>query len=272
MTKPLVGATTLGFGACSIDEVFDGLVAVGAQCCELNARPGQHGGETLTATRIRPLIERTGVQVTSLGGYNDFAADDLDAEVERLLQACRLASDLEVGVVRAMAADVREGVTLAGVRDRVIDGFGRAAEQAGRLGVRLALENHGRLANDGRFLAEVVDAVGSDVLGFTLDTGNFAWADRSPAQVTDDIAAVEPRALSVHVKDVRFDGERFDGFVPAGQGQINLAGIVAGLAGRGYTGPIISEYEGPGSHADGTKASIVHLRTLVDGHDWGGIA
>lgn len=268
MTRPLVGATTLGFGTAPLDEVFDGLVAVGAECCELNGRPGQHGGETLTAARVLPLVERTGVRVTSVGGYNDFAAQDLDAEVERLLGACRLASDLGVGIVRAMVADAAPGVTLDGVRPRIVDAFGQAAERAGRLGVRLGIENHGRLANDGRWLQGVVEEVAAPNLGFTIDTGNFAWAGRPPAVVADDIAAVLPRAVSVHVKDVAWSGDTFTGFVPAGDGGIELDGIFAALAAQGYSGPIVSEFEGAGPHRDGTVRSIQHLKRLVQSRNW----
>jgi sugar phosphate isomerase/epimerase len=268
MTLPLVGATTLGFGAVPLEEVFDGLVSADAECCELNGRPGQHGGETLTAARVLPLVERTGVRVTSVGGYNDFAAHDLDAEIERLLDACRLASELGVGTVRAMVADAAPGITLDGVRPRIVDAFGRAAERAGRLGVRLGIENHGRLANDGRWLLGIVEEVAAPNLGFTLDTGNFAWSGRAPALVADDIAAVLPRVISVHVKDVAWSGDTFTGFVPAGDGGIDLPGVLAALAAQGYAGPIVSEFEGPGSHHDGTARSIHHLKRLVQSCAW----
>jgi sugar phosphate isomerase/epimerase len=268
MTRPLIGATTLGFGTAPIEHVFEGLVSVDAECCELNGRPGQHGGETLTAARVQPLVERTGVRVTSVGGYNDFAAPDLDAEVERLLDACRLAHELGVGIVRAMVADTAPGITLEGVRPRIVDAFGRAVERAGRLGVRLGIENHGRLANDGRWLLGVVEEVAAPNLGFTLDTGNFAWAGRPPATVADDIAAVLQRTVSVHVKDVAWSGDTFTGFVPAGEGGIDLDGLLAALAAQGYAGPIVSEFEGPGSHHDGTARSINHLKRLVQSRDW----
>lgn len=268
MTRPLVGATTLGFGTETLEEVFDGLVAVEAECCELNGRPGQHGGETLTAARVLSLVERTGVRVTSVGGYNDFAAHDLDAEVDRLVDACQLASELGVGIVRAMVADAAPGITLEGVRPRIIDAFGRAAERAGRLGVRLGIENHGRLANDGRWLLAVVEEIAAPNLGFTLDTGNFAWAGRPRAVVADDIAAVLPRAVNVHVKDVAWSGDAFSGFVPAGEGGIDLEGLLATLAARGYAGSIVSEFEGPGSHHEGTLRSIRHLKQLVRSFDW----
>lgn len=262
MRRPLIGATTLGFGDAAIDEVFRGLVAVGAECCELNARPGQHGGETLTAARVRPLVGATGVRVTSVGGYSDFAAE-VDTEVDRLLDACRLASDLEVGLVRAMVADAGPGITREGIRAQVVDGLGRAGTGAERLGVHLAVENHGRLANDGPWLAEVVRDAGVPGTGFTMDTGNFAWAGHSPEQVAGDLSAVLPRTLSVHVKDVSWQAGEFAGFVPAGTGELDLPALFGELLASGFTGPVVSEYEGPGSHQEGTIRSIAFLRQLT---------
>lgn len=268
MRRPPVGATTLGFGTIPIEAVFDGLAEVGAECCELNGRPGQHGGERLSAAQVARLVERTGIRVTSVGGYCDFASEDTAGEVDRLVESCRLANDLGVDIVRAMVADVAEGVTREDVRARIVDAFGRAAERAAALGVRLGLENHGRLANDGPWLAGIVDEVAAPNLGFTLDTGNFAWVGHDPATVARDIDAVLPRTISVHVKDVAWKGGTFDGFVPAGEGGIDLSGILSRLANRGYAGPIVSEYEGPGSHRDGTAASIDHIKGIVDQYSW----
>jgi sugar phosphate isomerase/epimerase len=260
-----VGATTLGFGSRTIDEVFAGLAAVGAECCELNGRPGQHGGETLSAHRVLPLAKAHGIAVTSVGGYNDFTLPgETDEQVERLMVAVRLAGEIGAPLVRAMVGDLRHDVTLDSCFDTVVTGFRRAAASAAKFGVTLGIENHGRLANDGAWLVAVVDAVGAENIGFTLDTGNFAWSGRSPEVVAADIAAVLPRTVNVHVKDVQWSPEgRYEHFVTAGEGGIDLPGIVATLRDHGYAGPIVSEYEGPGDHAVETARSIAHLKTLV---------
>lgn len=260
-----VGATTLGFGSRTIEEVFAGLAAVGAECCELNGRPGQHGGETLSAERVLPLAEAHGIAVTSVGGYNDFTLPgETDKQVERLMVAVRLAGELGAPLVRAMVGDLRDDVTLESCFDTVVTGFRRAAASAAEFGVTLGIENHGRLANDGAWLAAVIDAVGAENIGFTLDTGNFAWSGRSPEVVAADIAAVLPRTVNVHVKDVQWSPEgRYEHFVTAGEGGIDLAGVVATLRDHEYEGPIVSEYEGRGDHAVETARSIAHLKTLV---------
>jgi len=130
-----VGATTLGFGSRTIDEVFAGLAAVGAECCELNGRPGQHGGETLSAHRVLPLAKAHGIAVTSVGGYNDFTLPgETDEQVERLMVAVRLAGEIGAPLVRAMVGDLRHDVTLDSCFDTVVTGFRRAAASAASSG------------------------------------------------------------------------------------------------------------------------------------------
>ena len=143
----------------------------------------------------------------------------------------------------------------------------QAARQAEPLGVTLAIENHGRLLNDGPALARLIREVGASNVGVTLDTGNFAWAGHGPSQVQADFEAVLPHIVSVHVKDgvwreaVGSTPSVFE-FVPAGSGQLPLVDWLKALAGRGYQGAVCSEYEGGGDFREGTRASIAYLKTI----------
>lgn len=55
----------------------------------------------------------------------------------------------------------------------VIDAYGKLAEEAGKRGVVMGLENHWGLGRTPQGVKRVVDAVGSPWLRVTLDTGNF---------------------------------------------------------------------------------------------------
>ncbi len=128
----------------------------------------------------------------------------------------------------------------------------------------LAVENHGRLLNDGPALARLVREVAAANVGITLDTGNFAWAGHTADQVRADFAAVLPYVVNVHVKDgiwrqnaaasVSFE------FAPAGSGQLPLSAWLDALAAADYGGGICSEYEGAGDFREGTRLSIAYLR------------
>lgn len=262
----LVGATSLGWKHAPLEEVFVELAELGGGCIELNSRPGQHARVTIEGHelhRVRRLSHDTGVQVTSVAGYNNFAApaDSLEAELELLLFACRMAADLGVPVVRAFAGDNGPDVSLAECWPRIVASFREVAAKAKPLGVTLAIENHGYLVNDGKRLARLVRDVGADNVGITMDTGNFSWAGHDHDETWQDFEAVLPHVVNVHVKDVSWrDGEAR--FVPAGAGELGVSRIIERLTARGYAGPLISEYEGPPPHVDGTRESIRFLRDV----------
>jgi sugar phosphate isomerase/epimerase len=262
-----IGATSLGWGDAALPEVFQRLADIGAECVELNAKPGQHAGLVLTTESTSMVLDwakDAGLEITSISGYNDFAQTDpaaLDQEVERLLDACRIAFRLGVPLVRAFAGDPKPGVTLESSWPMIIEGFRRALPEAERLGVKLGIENHGRLLNDGPALVRLVEEIGSSQVGVTLDTGNFAWAGHDLAQTKADYAAVLPHVVNLHIKDGIWMDEGFT-FVPAGDGALPLEQVIDDLAAAGYDGPIASEYEGGGDYGEGTSQSIAYLKAV----------
>ncbi len=263
-----VGATSLGWGHASLDQVFAELAALGGEAAEVNSRPQQHGItiQGPQVSKVRQWADRSGIAMTSVAGYNDFGAPagaPLDAEIERLVSCCQLAAELEVPVVRAFVADAAEGVELATIWPQVVAAFQRVAERADALGVTVGVENHGRLVNDGPLLARLVDTIGSDRVGLTVDTGNFAWGGHDPERTRLDLAAALPKAVNVHIKDVVWDGCSTR-FVTAGTGDIGVADVIRRLREQGYAGPVLSEYEGSESHLEGTRRSIAFLRDVQE--------
>jgi sugar phosphate isomerase/epimerase len=265
-----VGAVSLGWSGTPLPQVFEEVAAMGGACIEINGNTERHHGSALTAETIPQVLawaKNSGLAIRSLSGYCDFAQTDgalLQAEVEHLMTTCRAAAQMGVPVVRAFTGDAKPGIDLAAVRASIIAGFRQACEQAQALGVTLGIENHGRLINDGPALVALVREVttsGSGVhnLGFTLDTGNFAWAGHDAAQVAADFAAVLPYVVSVHIKDGIWTEDGFT-FVPAGEGDLPLAQLFHDLAERGYKGPVYSEYEGAGDFREGTRKSIAYLK------------
>jgi sugar phosphate isomerase/epimerase len=263
-----VGAVSLGWSGTPLPEVFAQLDAMGGTCVEINGNTERHHGIRLTAEtipRVKAWAETAGLTIHSLSGYCDFAQTDaeaLEAEIERLMTTVRAAATMGVPIVRAFTGDVKPGITLDDVRDNIIIAFRAACDAAAALDVTLGIENHGRLINDGPALMALVDDVGADNLGFTLDTGNFAWAGHGPDRVRDDLTAVLPRVVNVHVKDGVWTDTGFD-FVPAGQGELPLVWLLETLAARGYTGSICSEYEGGGDFAKGTATSLAFLKKVL---------
>lgn len=97
--------------------------------------------------------------------------------------------------------------------------------------IKLAIENHDRLTC--AEFNEIIDRVGADWVGICLDTVNSLGAVEAPNTV---VPALAPRAINVHMKDfeiVRTNGQM--GFTvrgtALGQGQLNIAAVIAAVGG-----------------------------------------
>lgn len=263
-----VGAVSLGWSGTPLERVLSELREMGGESIEINSQPGIHELtiESSTAARVRSMAEQADVAIVAVSGYNDFAQSDpesLTSEVQRLLVACQLAVWLNVPIVRAFAGESKPGRSLEDLWPGIVEGFRRAAAPARAAGVTLAIENHGRLLNDGRLLARLVQEVNEPNVRLTLDTGNFSWAGHDLSSTSDDLEAALPHAVNVQVKDGRWRDGTFE-FVPAGTGELPLRSLIAKLVSRGYDGPISSEYEGSGDFREGTRRSITWLREQRD--------
>jgi sugar phosphate isomerase/epimerase len=259
-----------------LPQVFEELATMGGTVIEINGNAQRHHDIALDSSTIPQILtwaKQSGLTIRSLSGYCDFAITHaldanaevaLDAEVARLMATCRAASEMEVPIVRTFVGDVKPGITLEGTRRGIVAALRKASALAAVLGVTLGIENHGRLINDGPALVALVQEVGASNLGFTLDTGNFAWAGHGPDEVRADLEAVLPHVVSVHVKDGKWTDQGFV-FVPAGEGDLPLAWLLARLRTQGYDGPVYSEYEGGESFREGTRRSIAFLKSIVSG-------
>lgn len=149
-----------------------------------------------------------------------------DADVENF--------DRDVASAKAAGANVIRTVCLSGRRYEnfhtaqefkdfkmnAIASLERAERVVRKHKVKLAVENH----KDWRAaeLIEILDKIGSEWLGVTLDFGNSISLIEDPMDVVNTLA---PRAFSTHVKDMGV-AEYEDGFllseVPLGQGLLDL--------------------------------------------------
>ena len=265
-----IGFVTLGMSREPLDAVLAAACAAGCEAMELNGRETVHRNLWAPPIDYRSLkreILASGVAATSLGGYCDFAVTSdaaLEEEVHRFLGYCDVARAMGIPVVRAFPGDVREGYALDALYPRIVAGFRAVVDAIEGWGLRVGIENHGRLLNDGDRLYDLVRDVDSPLLGITLDTGNFCWAGHPIDTAHRFFERLAPLAVSVHVKDGRFvDGEWT--LYPAGRGDIDLPGVFAALEAAGYDGAVVSEYEGEADFMASTTESVAYLRGLRDG-------
>ena len=192
--------------------------------------------------RLRRVLEDEGVSVCAILVENDFSRE-LGPEVEYVVKACEVASDLGVSVVRINAVmREAEGYTLEDYVERTAKAVKECLARCGELGVSLAVENHGVIANRREFLRGLLESVGSELLGLTLDTGNFYWYGYPLSEVYEIIEEFAGHVKHTHLKNARVPAPRREEtrrpgeveMTPLYEGDIDLRRVLHALRKAGY--------------------------------------
>ncbi len=176
----------------------------------------------------KPAIEaykNAGVKIASIG-VNGIGADE--AEARKLFEFARAAG------LRVMSVDF--------AIDAVPECFTLADRLAEEYDINLGIHNHG-----GRHWLGSAQALNwvfsktSKRIGLSLDTAWALDARENPVELAKRFA---DRLHIIHIKDFVFDRARTPEDVIVGTGNLELPALDAVLAGGGFTGPAILEYEG----------------------------
>jgi sugar phosphate isomerase/epimerase len=156
---------------------------------------------------LKSKLAQGNINVCALLMGKNFSADDLSAEVDRIMQTADVAKALDCSVIRVdfnPGADVEKEPFLK----RCVDGMKQVIDQTS--GVEFGIENHGKLSNDPEYLDSLFNDVGSDRLGLTLDTGNFYWFGTPLSKVYDIIEQFAPRVKHTHVKNIKYPEDKVE--------------------------------------------------------------
>ncbi len=117
------------------------------------------------------------------------------------------------------------------------DGLRRLAEFAEPYGIAVLVENHGGLSSDGRWLADVIEAVGLPNCGTLPDFGNFTIAEGEEYDRYRGVAELMPHAKGVSAKSHAFDAA-------GNETRIDYRRMLEIVLDAGYRGHIGIEWEG----------------------------
>lgn len=195
------------------------------------------------------------------------AKEDRDQAVTTIKRGVDEALHFDTKTVRVFAGDIYSDATFTAEQafTWIIDGLAEAADYAQSKNIRLALENHGKLAGLGSQINDIISQVraktGHAALGANPDTGNFLLVDQPGHEGVAEVAA---NAYMVHFKDFAphpeghyegLNGKRFMGTV-IGEGTVDLAAALASLKSAGFTGWVNLEYEGDADPMIGVPKSF----------------
>lgn len=197
-------------------------------------------------------------------------------ELEKIRFGITEAGHYGAGVVRVFAGDVSPGVGFDEARAWIVEGLAAASKLAADAGVKLALENHGKLAGRGeqvRGLIEDVRALcGNDALGANPDTGNFLLVDQASHEAIAEVAAW---ANMVHFKDFAhvasdhtghvyesLGGARYAG-AAVGEGVVDLGACLQALRAAGFDGWLSIEFEGEEDPLTAVPRCVANARRFL---------
>ncbi len=201
---------------------------------------------------LRNQLSEVKVRACAFSMGTDFGREDQEAEVQWLVDACRLADRFGVPVIRidpaAWSAKLEDDEVLRRIKGAVARALGESER------VALAAENHGPVANKEDFIERMLEGTPSGRFGLTLDVGNLYWFGNPLDHVYDLVERYAPRARHTHIKNIAYPAEtrqtrREVGWrykelsCPLPDGDIDLKGVVATLSAAGYKGALTVEDE-----------------------------
>jgi len=223
-------------------EVFDGNLAALADTPEV----------------LLDALAAAGVELVSVyAGANFVYADVLPDEMARLRHSCELAQ--RFGASRLVVGGGARRA--AGTTEADYDSLGAALDRVDDLAADFGLEAsyHPHLSTIVESPAELELLMARTRIGFCPDTAHLAAGGGDPAAL---VRRYPDRLKHVHLKDVDLATGTF---LPLGQGDLDLADVLAAVTETGYDSWLMVELDSAeGSPQEAAAASLAHLQHLLD--------
>jgi sugar phosphate isomerase/epimerase len=204
--------------------------------------------------QIRRYAFLKGLAISGTAVGNTFthpAGEQREAQIALVKSWIERARIMTAPHIRVFAGDVPPGLTNEQAKKNCIAALEECAEEAGRAGIFLGLENHGGIVADPAGLLDIVQSVRSPWVGINLDTGNFHTEDPYT-----DVASCLPYAVNVQIKSE---------IKPRGQSAqlADLPRLVHLLRQANYQGFVALEYEAAESPWSAVPRLLKELKDLM---------
>jgi sugar phosphate isomerase/epimerase len=217
--------------------------------------------DDVDAARLNRLRKDLGLQFSALDAHTALLLPQVGVPYVR--RAIEFAAEVEAPVVMSDEGPVpEEWMSLGQGFDILCVSLEAILPYARSHGVQFALELHNALTARPDMLHTLLARFGKDGLGVNFDTGNSFLAGNDPV---DYLRGVAESVVHVHVKDIpasqlgergKVTGTRVG--VAAGDGVVDLPGVVGVLAAAGYQGVLSVECD----TLDQATRSLPYLRRL----------
>lgn len=225
--------------------------------------------------KVKSLLAERNLMVSAYDISNNFvrtSEDERKMEIQKVYNGIDIAKKLNTNVVRIFSGDLCESVSFVQGKSWIIECLKECATYAEEQGVILAIENHGYFAGRSEQVIELIEAVGSNHVRCTLDTGNFLLVDEEASHAA---TALKKYVAHVHFKDfvnvgkdneghffLSLSGDKFLGTI-AGEGKVDLHHVIHELKSVNYQGWLSVEYEGTDDPKVGAGKSVDNLKQIL---------
>lgn len=238
----------------SIEEAIQDLASAGYQGFEL------FDGDLMSYAdrkdELRALMAETGLEMAGVyTGANLIYPDVVPEELWKINRVCALSAEFGCRNLVIGAGARRSTGTTEEDYDLLSEGLDRVADVAAKHG--LAAHYHPHLTTMVETPEELDKVMSRSKIDFCPDIAHLAAGGGDPVLVVRKYA---DRIKYVHLKDFRADPFAF---LPLGEGEVDMAGVVAVLNENGYDGWVTVEldsYEGPAR--EGAEISKAFLGAL----------
>jgi len=244
------------------------VAAAGFEWVELSCRPGHLDDWRSDPGGLRRDLEARGLRASSVhtpvaGWHNSAVGRETRlASVRAVCESLRWARDVGAGtaIVHPNAPNFEDNPDDYGVARALSAGsLAAIAEAAGRLGLRLAVENMpmvGPRRLPGVRVAEILDMIEGlgEHVGVCLDAGH---SNCSGVRAAEEAAAAGRRLFTLHLQDN--DGSADQHMVP-GRGTVDWAALLRTLEEGGFAGASVFEVSPGAGGPEATLAALSDVR------------
>jgi sugar phosphate isomerase/epimerase len=146
--------------------------------------------------------------------------------------------------------------------DTAYERLRRIGDIAAEHGLKVGMETHPDLCENGTKAAASLQAIGHPNVGMNYDTANVYYYNHD-IDTVEEVAKVVEHVVSVHLKDTE-GGYHSPNFPRFGEGVVDFPGVFAVLNDADFTGPFTIELEGPLATSKDPEEQEAHTRACVE--------
>lgn len=221
--------------------------------------------DVLRVDEVRAALDARGLKVAALSALNDFVVLDpqeVEAQVGRMRRVVEIAQAMGTNVLRTEGGRAKDTVPEDKWVDAMAECLRRCCEFIEPAGVHLAVDNHGVVTNDADLQVELLEKVGSEYVGASLDTMNYRWMGHDLDTIRRFYKTIAPYVRYTHFKDGRGVRQEYRGLA-LGEGEIDLDYALQCLLDANYQGVWSVEYEGPTPY-EGYAKGLAWLKSRLE--------